>query len=465
MRSIKGNVEYHSDEYDLDGYHSVGHGSVEHDSAEYGLEEYESEEFHANGHHEMVKIRAKRFISLEEIKSCTNGRVSLLLDMLADGYAALHKQSARSRIYALAGMALAMLGEARAGNEVLFEQFDASVHLLHRGGAYFMPPNPPLLVTLGGEPFWLCDDAESMWMENALWDSFLIMADNLGDGMQPVSQFFYDFADRRQCLAYRTQQLYRKEELHRKEEQRWKEELHRKEELYRKEQQQRGDEQQRGKNQEWTARLNPQVSEIKPDSWMSDSAMQDSWMSDSAMPNLKDFITKLISSNRLEIMVQVTNNFYGAVTVNGTMSGDVHNPVFYGSVQNTANAADAAVSCPVESSSVSSISESASSTATTTTPSSSHSVDVFTSEAARRVMGQLVEIGVLDEDLQPLHLSWSERGVLAQQVSLKLGIENQWVTFGELWNMKASALRSAFNTGMNQVKIGKFLDRILPAIG
>lgn len=363
-------------------------------------------------------IRAKRFFSLEEIRSCTNGRVSLLLDKLADGYAARHKQGARSRIYALAGMALAMLGEARAGNEVLFEQFDASVHLLHRGGAYVMPPNPPLLVTLGGEPFWLSDDAESMWMENALWDSFLILADNLGDGMPPVSQFFYDFADRRQCLAYRTQQLYREE------------------------------------HQEWMGRLSqdPITTEITKEITKGISK----GVTTEITKGITTEIAKLISSKNLEIMVQVTNNFYGAVTVNGTMSGDVHNPVFYGSsVQKAASAVNTA---SAEASS-SSIGKSQSSS------SSSSSVDVFSSEAARRVMGQLVEIGVLDEDLQPLHLSWSERGVLAQQVSLKLGIENQWVTFGELWNMKASALRSACNNGLNLAKIGKFLDRILPAIG
>lgn len=383
-------------------------------------------------------IRAKRFFSLEEIRSCTNGRVSLLLDKLADGYAARHKQGARSRIYALAGMALAMLGEARAGNEVLFEQFDASVHLLHRGGAYVMPPNPPLLVTLGGEPFWLSDDAESMWMENALWDSFLILADNLGDGMPPVSQFFYDFADRRQCLAYRTQQLYREE------------------------------------HQEWMGRLSqdPITTEITKEITKGISK----GVTTEITKRITTEIAKLISSKNLEIMVQVTNNFYGAVTVNGTMSGDVHNPVFYGSsVQkaasavNTASAEASSVSDnPVTSllsdnpvtSSVSRKSQSSSSSS-----SSSSSVDVFSSEAARRVMGRLVGIGVLDEDLQPLHLSWSERGVLAQQVSLKLGIENQWVTFGELWNMKASALRSACNNGLNLAKIGKFLDRILPAIG
>lgn len=361
----------------------------------------------------MVKIRARRFFSTDEIRGCTNGRVSLLLDRLADGYAALHKRGARSTVYALAGMALAMVGEARAGNQVLFEQFDASVHLRRRGGCYLPPPDAPLEVTLGGEPFWLGEDEEMGWMENALWDSFLIIADNMGDGVS-MAQFFYDFADRHQRLAYRTQQLYR---------------------------------------------------DIFDNQYNSNRDFDNQRISNQKINNQR-ISNQKINNQKLEIMVQVTNNFYGAVTINGSMNGDVHNPM-YGSPASDSSVSNSSASDSSASDSPASNSSAADSPASDSplgVSSMKTSPSVLSSDKAKRVFEQLVEIGVLDENFQPLNLSWSKKGMLAQQVSLKLGIENQWVTFGEFWHVSASSLRSGYNRGLDMANMGEFLDTIHPAI-
>lgn len=88
------------------------------------------------------------------------------------------------------------------------------------------------------------------------------------------------------------------------------------------------------------------------------------------------------------------------------------------------------------------------------------SLDVFCSDKAKRVLGGLVEKGILDEDYQPQNLSWSKKGMLAQQLALKLGIENLWVTFAEFWHVSAVALRSGYNRALTQPRMSAFIESL-----
>ena len=76
------------------------------------------------------------------------------------------------------------------------------------------------------------------------------------------------------------------------------------------------------------------------------------------------------------------------------------------------------------------------------------------------LMNKLVKAGIIDEAFQPVGLSGSEKGILANLLALRLDIKNLWQVFGALWNMKPDTLRSAYNKGMNQNKTMIFLDKI-----
>lgn len=80
--------------------------------------------------------------------------------------------------------------------------------------------------------------------------------------------------------------------------------------------------------------------------------------------------------------------------------------------------------------------------------------------SACTLMNKLIKAGIIDEAFQPVGLSGSEKGVLANLLALRLDIKNLWQVFGALWNMKPDTLRSAYNKGMNQNKTMIFLDKI-----
>lgn len=84
---------------------------------------------------------------------------------------------------------------------------------------------------------------------------------------------------------------------------------------------------------------------------------------------------------------------------------------------------------------------------------------------ASRLMGKLVQNGLLDEQWQPATLTYAERGVLAWHTARLLGVNNSWKTFGTLWRMKPETLRTAYNKGMEQHKTLQFLDRLKEVTG
>lgn len=85
--------------------------------------------------------------------------------------------------------------------------------------------------------------------------------------------------------------------------------------------------------------------------------------------------------------------------------------------------------------------------------------ELSTSQACT-LMNKLVKAGILDEAFQPIGLSGSEKGILANLLALRLDIKNLWQVFGALWNMKPDTLRSAYNKGMNLNKTMGFQDKI-----
>ena len=95
---------------------------------------------------------------------------------------------------------------------------------------------------------------------------------------------------------------------------------------------------------------------------------------------------------------------------------------------------------------------------------SEHAMDTvsseLTSQRAQCLMLALQQGGLLDNDLQPIGMSWAERGYLAQRIAFKLNIEKQWVTFGKLWHCDASALRSGYNRAKDMPKMASFEEKI-----
>ena len=85
---------------------------------------------------------------------------------------------------------------------------------------------------------------------------------------------------------------------------------------------------------------------------------------------------------------------------------------------------------------------------------SEHAMDTvpseLTSQRAQNLLQTLQRAGLLDAALQPISISWAERGYLAQRIAFELNIEHQWVVFGRLWHCEASALRSGYNRAKDQ---------------
>lgn len=84
---------------------------------------------------------------------------------------------------------------------------------------------------------------------------------------------------------------------------------------------------------------------------------------------------------------------------------------------------------------------------------------------AKSVLSQLCEIGVLDENYQPIGLSWFKRGYLAYQIAFKLAIENVWTVFANLWNVSANTLRAKYNEAKDMPSMADFDEKIKGILG
>ena len=86
--------------------------------------------------------------------------------------------------------------------------------------------------------------------------------------------------------------------------------------------------------------------------------------------------------------------------------------------------------------------------------------EVLQTEAAKEMLENLVNEGLLDEDWQPVGLSGSERGLIAKAVCDNLKINEVWQVFGQLWHEKPETLRGYFNKALEQKKSLEFQDRL-----
>lgn len=82
------------------------------------------------------------------------------------------------------------------------------------------------------------------------------------------------------------------------------------------------------------------------------------------------------------------------------------------------------------------------------------------SKKAKKILEELVDIGVLKENFQPNNLTWYIRGYLARRIADTLGISNVWVIFGDFWHLDSATLRTKYNESLGMKKTLEFEDLI-----
>lgn len=82
------------------------------------------------------------------------------------------------------------------------------------------------------------------------------------------------------------------------------------------------------------------------------------------------------------------------------------------------------------------------------------------SKKAKKILEELVDIGVLKENFQPNNLTWYIRGYLARRIADTLGISNVWVFFGDFWHLDSATLRTKYNESLGMKKTFEFEDLI-----
>lgn len=82
------------------------------------------------------------------------------------------------------------------------------------------------------------------------------------------------------------------------------------------------------------------------------------------------------------------------------------------------------------------------------------------SKKAKKILEELVDIGVLKENFQPNNLTWYIRGYLARRIADTLEISNVWVFFGDFWHLDSATLRTKYNESLGMKKTFEFEDLI-----
>ncbi len=86
-------------------------------------------------------------------------------------------------------------------------------------------------------------------------------------------------------------------------------------------------------------------------------------------------------------------------------------------------------------------------------------------EEAGELMADLVDAGMLTENWQPNGLSGTERALVAKTVCDRLGVNEVWQLFGQLWGEKPETLRAYYNKAMDQKKSLIFQDKLKKELG
>ena len=86
--------------------------------------------------------------------------------------------------------------------------------------------------------------------------------------------------------------------------------------------------------------------------------------------------------------------------------------------------------------------------------------DVLCTERARALHAKLREAGMVDEEWQPVGLSFTEKGTLIEYVADRLDIRAKWKLFGALWCVDPETLRTSKARGLDQDKTWAFRSRL-----
>ena len=86
--------------------------------------------------------------------------------------------------------------------------------------------------------------------------------------------------------------------------------------------------------------------------------------------------------------------------------------------------------------------------------------DVLCTDQAQALHAKLCEAGMLNEDWQPVGLSFTEKGTLIEYVADRLDIRAKWKLFGALWHVDPETLRTSKARGLEQDKTWAFRSRL-----
>lgn len=83
---------------------------------------------------------------------------------------------------------------------------------------------------------------------------------------------------------------------------------------------------------------------------------------------------------------------------------------------------------------------------------------------AKKVLARLQKKGILDEDLQPVKLSNTQKAVLAWEITERLRIRKRWAVMATLWKCNPETLRKSRDKGYDKDVVNKFEKIIKPII-
>lgn len=91
--------------------------------------------------------------------------------------------------------------------------------------------------------------------------------------------------------------------------------------------------------------------------------------------------------------------------------------------------------------------------------------DKLQSLQAQKILGKLQKKGYLDEDLQPSKLKGWQKGVLAFEITNRLGIYAKWKVMATLWKLHDKTLRQYYEKSCDEDKSIEFSKKIKAVIG
>ena len=86
--------------------------------------------------------------------------------------------------------------------------------------------------------------------------------------------------------------------------------------------------------------------------------------------------------------------------------------------------------------------------------------EALLTDEARALHARLRDAGMIDDEWQPVGLSFTEKGTLIDYVAERLDIRAKWKFFGALWHTDSETLRTSKARGLDQDKTWAFRSRL-----